>query len=131
MRIVYDDKMQGKMVDAVTKFMRSLDVKPLVSYEWGMNRVQMHMLKEQLNRFLARYDMSIGNRVYHAYGIGNNCMYPMYYQPKGASEIQHCGNININRGMFGEGFVSCEDYNRTRVSPMWEVHTTLIKEMPR
>lgn len=121
MRIVYDDAMQSEMVLLVERFMASLNVKSIVRYEWGMNRVQMHRLREQLNLFLKESKMSIGNTVTHAHGIGNNCQYPIYYHPEGANEIQQCGNININFGMYGEGFVSCEDYNGKRVGATYVV----------
>lgn len=123
MRIVYDDTKQGEMVTAVDRFMASLDVKRIAQYEWGMDRVQMHLLRTKLNLYLEHYRMSIGNKVTHAHGIGNNCQYPVYYHPKGADEIQQCGNININSGMYGEGFLSCEDYNGNRISAVYEVRT--------
>ena len=123
MRIVYDDTMQGSMTAAVEGFMESLDVKEIVRYEWGTDRVQMGILKENLRLYLEPYRMSIGNTVTHAYGIGNNCQYPVYYHPEGSDEIQQCGNINLNSGMYGEGFVSCEDYNGKRVGAAYEVTT--------
>ena len=123
MRLVYDDAMQGRMAAAVEGFMDFLDVKEIVRYEWGTDRVQMNILKEKLRLYLEPYRLSIGNRVTHAYGIGNNCQYPVYYHPEGSDEIQQCGNINLNSGMFGEGFVNCEDYNGKRVGAAYEVTT--------
>lgn len=121
MRIVYDDAMQSEMVKAVETFMDALDVGPFVSYEWGTDRVQMHKLRESLNRFLSSRHMSIGNTVTHAHGIGNNCLYPVYFQPADAGELQQCGSINLNTGLYGEGYVSCEDYNGRCVGPRYEV----------
>lgn len=121
MRIVYDDTMQGEMVIAVEKFMTSLNVRRIVRYEWGIARVQMHILREKLNLYLEHYRMSIGNNVTHAYGIGNNCRYPVYYHPEDSDEIQQCGYININSGMYGEGFVSGEDYNGNQIGASYEV----------
>lgn len=123
MRIVYDDAMQDRMAAAVEGFMDSLDVKEIVRYEWGTDRVQMNILKENLRLYLEPYRMSIGNKATHAHGIGNNCQYPVYYHPEGSDEIQQCGNINLNSGMYGEGFVSCEDYNGKRVGAAYEVTT--------
>lgn len=123
MRIVYDDAMQDRMAEAVGMFMDSLNVKEITRYEWGTDRVQMHILKEKLGLYLEPYRMSIGNKVTHAYGIGNNCQYPVYYHPEGSDEIQQCGNINLNSGMYGEGFVGCEDYNGKRVGAAYEVTT--------
>lgn len=87
MRIVYDDTMQGELVAAVEKFMASFDVKRIVQYEYGMDRVQMHS-EEKLNLYLEHCRMSIGNKVTHAHGIGNNCQYPVYYYPEGSDEIR-------------------------------------------
>ncbi len=123
MRIVYDNAMQGSMAAAVGKFMDSLDVKEITRYEWGTDRVQMDILKRMLGLYLKPYRMSIGNTVTHAYGIGNNCQYPVYYHPEGVDEIQQCGNINLNSGMYGEGVVSCVDYNGIRIWAAYEITT--------
>lgn len=123
MRIVYDDAMQGSMAAAVEGFMDSLDVKEIIRYEWGKDRVQMDVLKKRLGLYLEPYRFSIGNTVTHAYGIGNNCQYPVYYHPEGMDELQQCGSINLNSGMYGEGFVSCEDYNGKRVGAAYELTT--------
>ena len=121
MRIVYDDAMQSEMVEAIETFMDTLDVELFVSYEWGTDRVQMHKLRESLNRFLSSRHINIGNTVTHAHSIGNNCLYPVYFQPADTSELQQCGNINLNTGLYGEGYVSCEDYNGRRVGPCYKV----------
>lgn len=123
MRIVYDDTMQETMAAAVGEFRDALNVEEIVRYEWGTDRVQMHLLKKKLGAYLEYYRMGIGNTVTHAYGIGNNCQYPVYYHPEGVDEIQQCGYININSGMYGEGFVSCEDYNGKRIGAAYEVRT--------
>lgn len=127
MRIVYDDTMQGEMTAAVERFMAALNVKRIMQYEWGMERVQMHILRQKLNLFLEQYRMSIGSKVTHAHGIGNNCQYPVYYYPEGSNEIQQCGYININSGMYGEGYVSCEDYNENRVGASYKVSRWGVK----
>lgn len=123
MRIVYDDAMQEAMAAAVGEFMDSLDVKEITRYEWGTDRVQMGILKKMLCHYLEPYRMSIGDTATHAHGIGNNCRYPVYYHPEGVDEIQQCGSINLNSGMYGEGFVGCEDYNGKRVGAAYEVTT--------
>ncbi len=74
--IVYDDAAQNEMINAVSKFTETFDVKGIMEYE-----------------------------------IGNNCNYLVYYRPETANELQQCGSINVNSGMYGEGLVSCEDYN--------------------
>lgn len=121
MRIVYDDAKQGLMVNAVRSFMNDLNVKRFLREELGMDRIQMNLIRASLNRFLATKRLSIGEKVTHAHGIGNNCCYPVYYRPEGADEMQQCGNINLNRGLFGEGYVSCEDYNGRRIGPAYKV----------
>lgn len=123
MRIVYDDTMQAQMIEALANFMNHLDVQALVSYEYGMDRVQSHILRKKLNSFFEQHKMSIGNTVTHAYGIGNNCQHPVYYHPEDENELQQCGSININRGMFGEVYVNCVDYNDRRISPRYEIRT--------
>jgi hypothetical protein len=115
MRIVYDDAQQEMFVSLVAELMWHLDsnMHKVVRYEWGMDRVQQPKVKERIQGFVEDYGFDIGNTVTHAHGIGNNCMYPVYYYTMG--ETQHCANININSGMYGEVYVSVEDYNGKRV----------------
>lgn len=120
MRIVYDDEKQSEFVNAVEKFMDEYDPKKYIRYEHGTDRVQMDLVKKGLNRFLKSYKMEIGNTVTHAYGIGNNCCYPVYYHTE--SEIQQCANINLNTGMYGEGYVSVEDYNGKKIGHSHELN---------
>lgn len=127
MRIVYDDTKQSELVSAVNLFVAGLDVKKFIEYEYGMERVQMYKLKMRLNFFLERYRMNIGDKVTHAHGIGNNCQYPVYYYPEGTDEIQQCAYINLNTGMYGEGFLSCEDYNGNRIGTVYEISKWGIK----
>jgi hypothetical protein len=92
-------------------------MKKVVKYDWGTERVQSSMVKERLNGYLEDYSMEIGNTVTHAHGIGNNCQYPVYYHA--TNEIQHCANININSGMYGEVYVSIENYNGKKVGGVY------------
>ena len=121
MRIVYDDAMEQKMVWAVGRFMETLHVEEIVVYEWRMDRVSMTELRVRLNRFLRDHRLRIGEKAVHAYGIGNKCRYPVYYSPEGLEELQQCGSINLNTGLYGEGYVSCVNYNGKRVGAMYEV----------
>ena len=128
MRVVYDDSMQKTFVAATEKFVGGFNVKDVVRYEWGTERVQMHMVKEKLNAFLRQsFNMEIGKTVTHAHGIGNNCQYPVYFYPNGVDEVQQCAYINLNTGMYGEGFLSCEDYNGNRIGAIYEISTWGIK----
>ena len=130
MRIVYDDAMQNMVVTLVAEYMAFLNnhMERVVRYEYGMDRVQRTEVKERLNGYLEDHYMEIGNTVTHAHGIGNNCMYPVYYHTEN-NEIQHCANININSGMYGEVYVSVEDYNGRRVSRSYELtrHGVTVK----
>lgn len=123
MRIVYDDTMQKEACNIVHEAMMHLNrrIDLVVKYEYGMNRVQRVKVKERINGILEDYYMEIGNTVTHAHGIGNNCMYPVYYHDYDNNEIQHCANININSGMYGEVYVSVEDYNGKIVSRRYEL----------
>lgn len=84
-----------------------------------MQRVQRAELKSQLTRFFARDNLKIGDTVTHAYGIGNNCQYPVYYEAE--NELQQCCAININVGLYGEAYVSLEDYNGKRISNSYKL----------
>ena len=128
MRVVYDDSMQKTFVDVAEMFVSSFSVKDAIRYEWGIERVQMHIVKEKLNAFLRKcFNMEIGETVTHAHGIGNNCQYPVYYYQDSVDEIHQCAYINLNTGMYGEGFLSCEDYNGNRIGAIYEINRWGIK----
>lgn len=112
MRIIYDDTMQKEAVKLVSEYLVFLNnhIERVVRYEWGMDRVQRSLVKERLQGYLEDYGFDIGKTVTHAHGIGNNCQYPIYYNGD-IYEIQHCANININSGLYGDVYVSVEDYN--------------------
>ena len=113
MRIVYDDSKAQEAVEAVSSFVGRLHPVEITSYEYGMERVQGGKLRRRLNTFLqGNCNMYIGNHATHAYGIGNNCRYPIHY--KADDEIQICAYININSGMFGELFVYLDSYEKKR-----------------
>ena len=128
MRIVYDDNMQSTLVQAVSSFMERLSVAEVTRYESGMKRIQMYLVREKLNKYLQDYHMEIGKTVTHAHGIGNNCQYPVYYHPEDADEIQQCAYINLNTGLCGEGYLSCEDYNGNRIGNIYELRKYGIKQ---
>lgn len=120
MRIIYDDAKAGIAIATIKDFMEHhLDVKTIVRMENWMERVQRDKLKEQLSRFIAKDNLSIGDTVTHAYGIGNNCQYPVYYNAE--NELQQCCSININIDPFGTGYVSLEDYNGKRISCLYKI----------
>lgn len=122
MRIVYDDKMQSRLVKLVEEYLTFLNnhMDRVVRYEWGMYRVQRSLVKERLQGYLEDYGFDIGKTVTHANGIGNNCQYPVYYVGS-IDEIQHCANININSGLYDDVYVSIENYNAKRVGYRYEL----------
>lgn len=128
MRIVYDDAKQGELVDVLDSFFNGLNVKPFLEEEYGSQRIQEDKVKRRLNTCLGAYGMRIGDRAAHDYGIGNNCSYHVFFQPKGAKETQHCANLCLTTGMFGELFVSVEDYEGRLVSPVYELDEYGIKK---
>lgn len=121
MRIVYDDAMQKTVVTLVAEYMAFLKnhMDRVVRYDYGIDRVQRALVKERLNGYLEDHYMEIGNTVTHAHGIGNNCKYPVYYDAE--NETQHCADININSGLYGEVYVNVEDYNGRKVSPIYKL----------
>ena len=123
MRIVYDNTMQQKAVELVAEYLAFLNnhMDRVVRYDWGMNRVQRNLVKERLQGYLEDYGFDIGKTVTHAHGIGNNCQYPIYYYGD-IDETQHCANININSGLYGDVYVSIEDYNGKCVGKKYELN---------
>lgn len=131
MRIVYDDTMQKEFCDILHRVMLNLNhnIKSVTEYDYGMDRVQSNKVKKRLNWVLEDFYMEIGNTVTHAHGIGNNCKYPVYYYVENNSEIQHCADININSGLYGEVYVYVTDYNNSKVGKSYELtrHGVTIK----
>lgn len=133
MRIVYDDAKQSRFVaellpDFLKCFSRgSKELKDITRYDYGMDRIQSHLLKEKLNKYLSKYDFSVGDTVEHAHGIGNNCKYPVYYMAD-STELQICCYISINTSTFSEVYVSCCDYNGKRLGPLYDIGLYGAKE---
>ena len=128
MRIVYDDAMQMDMVGIIARTCESLDVRSLLEYDNGTDRIQRPILKSKLNRALEAKNMFIGDTAEHAYGIGNNSKYPVYFRTTNAGEMQVCGYVSINVGLFGEAYVYCSDYNDSRISPSYEIGRFGVKK---
>ena len=123
MRIVYDDAKAITMIEALADFMTNhLNIKSIVRPDYGMDRVQRPELKKQLSHFISDYDLSIGDTVTHAYGIGNNCQYPVYY--KAENELQQCCSININIDPFGKAYMTLEDYNGKQIGDSYRIQYT-------
>lgn len=129
MRIVYDDSKQKEFVAVLHCFTVIVDKKSISEYSYGMNRVSSYAFKNALNEYVGRYGFEVGKADYHAYGIGNNNRYPVYFH--GSDETQHCANININSGLYSEVYVSVEDYNGTLIGPSYEITPTTIRSRYR
>lgn len=117
MRIVYDDTKQTDFVNLVKDFIWYIgaDLSQYVAYDWGTDRIQRNLVLTAFDDFLyfnSKFER--GKSVTHAYGIGNNCLYPVYY--KAENELQQCASINFNIDGFGCLYISVEDYNGKRVS---------------
>lgn len=125
MRIIYDDSKQATAILTVYQFAESLlssgNTKRFTRQEWGMERVQMDRVKNALNAYISQYGFEIGKEATHAHNIGNNCKYPLYYYMN-SDELQICAYINLNTGMYGDGYISLEDYNGEKVGPRYEFH---------
>lgn len=125
MRIAYDDAKQPEMVRVFEEFVKSLSVKSLRLYENGMNRIQRRRVWEQLDLRFQQFKFSLGSTATHANGIGNSCKYPVYYTgagtAEGVKELQVCGFVNINVGMYGECYMSCEDFDGRKISKLYEI----------
>lgn len=131
MRIVYDDIKQNEAVELINTFVLNFKMFPqkileLVSYDYGMNRVKSYLFKDKLNKYLLSHNFEIGESVFHKNGIGNNNKHPIYFKGN-SEEIQICGYININSGLYSEIYVSCEDYNGNRIGcNMYEINPNRV-----
>lgn len=127
MRIVYDDAKQGRFVaELLPDFLRffsrgSKELKSIIKYDYGMDRVQAHLFKQNLNTYLKKFDYEVGNDVIHKNGIGNNCRYPVYYT-NNPDELQICCYININKGLHSEIYINCENFNGERKGVCYEIN---------
>lgn len=127
MRIIYDDTMQSEFVSVkLPNFLLRYEENPeelesIAKYDYGMTRIQVSLLKEQLNQAVKDCFFEIGNDVTHANGIGNNCRYPVYYTAN-PDELQICCYISINKGMYGEAYMYCDDYNKKRIGSSYEIN---------
>lgn len=121
MRIVYDDTMVKEVKRLLENAMRNIDggIEKYTRYEYGMQRVQRPEVKKRINEVFKDWYIEIGNTVTHAHGIGNNCMYPVYFH--GETEIQHCCNININSDMYGCLYVCLENYDGWVIGSKYEI----------
>lgn len=110
MRIVYDDSKAKEVVELYYKFLcDGLNSRAASEYDYGMYRIQRRYIIAQLEGFLKEYGFSVGKRVYHANGIGNNGRVSIFYNA--GDEMQECCYFNCNIDPFGVAYISLEDYN--------------------
>ena len=120
MRIIYDDSMQKEFIKLLIEFMETLQIDSIIRYDYGTDRVKTNLLYEQFNYFLSKDGrFRCGQKVVHENGIGNNNQYSVYY--RNGEELQICCYINLNYGLHGEGYVSCEDYDGRHICRGYEL----------
>lgn len=124
MRIVYDDTHIRELYELVSDFLtitlRGENLQRIVKRDYSMDRVQSADLKNMLNNHLGSYSFEIGDDVYHANGIGNNCRHPVYYH-SAQGEMQQCGYINFNTDMYSSVYVYVSDYNDKKFAASFKV----------
>lgn len=120
MRIVYDDSRAKEVVELYYRFLcEGFNAKAASEYDYGMYRIQRRYVIEQLESFLEKFGFSVGKRVYHANGIGNNGRVSIFYNT--GNEMQECCYFNCNIDPFGVGFMYLEDYNGKKLTGVYEV----------
>lgn len=117
MRIVYDDEQLEKFVSIVKSiisqaFATKAQMSPVMKWSYGMDRVEVPLVKNCLNRSFKAYGFEVGNDVYHVNGIGNNKRYPVYYNTP--NEKQQIGYLNLINDMYGSVYVYVTDYNQNK-----------------
>ena len=76
------------------------------------------------------YGFRIGTEdVFHRSNIANNSRYPVYYTQdyNPGFDGQQVAWININHGMRGEAYVSCENWVGKRIGNLYEISDWGIK----
>ena len=125
MRIVYDDQKVSEFMAVLDEFLFQMRFSKVCRNSYGMKRVQSDLVKEQLQTYVYPMGYEIGCKATHAHGIGNNCLYPVFYT-KSADEKQQVCFIAINSRMYSECYVYVEDYTGTVISPCYDIHTGRI-----
>lgn len=126
MRIIYDDKYANMFVKILHEKLQKINPKSITQYEWGMERAQIHLIKQSLNDSIASQHMEIGNKADHAYGIGNNNAYPVYYK-NDPQETQIMCYINMNDDGFGSVIIYVTDFNNNKISETYDVSKWGVK----
>lgn len=121
MRLIYDDTKAATVRQLLCEFMLSSDisVKDFLEYDYGMQRIQTHILYKRISEYLKERGFRIGSSAKHSNGIGNNCAYAVYFDTP--DEIQECCSIHINQGMYGEAWVYLTDYDNKKISKSYKL----------
>lgn len=117
MRIVYDDEQLPLLVEAISRliaeaFTTEIQMRSVTEWSYGMNRVEVPLVKKNLNRWIEEHGFEIGKDVHHEHGIGNNNRYPVYFNTP--NEKQQVGYLNLNSDMYGGVYVYVTDYNQKK-----------------
>lgn len=121
MRLIYDDTKAATVKQLLCEFMNNPDtsVRNFLEDDYGMQRIQTHVLYKKINEYLNKRGLRIGSSVKHANGIGNNCAYAVYFDTP--DEIQECCSIHINSGLHGEAWVYLTDYDNKKISRSYKL----------
>ena len=127
MRIIYDDREIKKVCEYLDNFICwDIDIESISEQDYGSMRCQRHLFKKYFNTYLSERNMLIGKTATHANGIGNNNKYPIYYLVDD-NNMEICGYININSGLYSEIYVSICDYNDDICSKKYEITPNKVK----
>ena len=113
MRRVVDDRMYVVISDQINKLIWSLDPKPLSAYSWGMDRVNVGMVRDAI---AARIPNIKFGKNEHANGIGNNNAYEIIYTGNPREE-QICGLLHLTDDMYGGVICWVSDVDNTTKTP--------------
>lgn len=93
------------------------NVGQMTRYDWGMDRVQVSLAQETINRFLEPRGMSITTEVEHLHNIGNNNRFYV----KDTSNDERFGCVCLNNDMFGRVYCYATDVDANRVSNIYHI----------
>lgn len=124
MRIVYDDTQLSTLAGTVRvlvtqNFASTADMKNVTRHSCNMDRVEVGLVKTQLNKMLKGHNFEIGNDVVHAHGIGNNNRYPVFFSA--LDEKQLVGYLHLNSDMYGGVYVYVSNFNGCRCSDCYKL----------
>ena len=115
MRIVFDEDHDHifALVRVVTEFLTNNcrtegQMRCMTKYSYGIDRVEVNLVREQIAKFFSSTRFQIGKDCYHAHNIGNNNRYTVYFAADG--ELQFAGYLNLIDNMYGSVLVYVTDH---------------------